>query len=181
MILALDLATLTGFAYGPGDTGELPTIGSHRLPSTGDDVGRFLAAYRDWLVAKVSEVEPDLLVMEAPILHSQTTITVTRKLQGLAGVTEMVIHDLNATYRKIGAAEIEVAEVATTSVKKALTGNGRAEKSDMIRAAQIYGLDPACSDEADAFGVWLLTVRTRWPKLAHHWDPLQFSRGRLVA
>lgn len=180
MLLTLDLATLTGFAFGPGDTGELPTIGSHRLPSTGDDVGRFLAAYRDWLVAKVSEVEPELVVFEAPILASVTTITVTRKLQGLAGVTEMVITDLNATYRKLGAAEIEVAEVATTSVKKALTGSGRADKDQMIAGARLYGLNPSCSDEADAFGVWLLTVRKRFPKLAGRWDAMNFG-GRAVA
>jgi len=177
MLLTLDLATLTGFCHGAGDTGELPTIGSFRLPATGADVGRFLAAYRDWLTEKVSEVEPELVVMEAPILHSQTTITVTRKLQGLAGVTEMVITDLNRKYRDLGLVEIEVAEVATTSVKKALTGNGRAEKDDMIRAARHYGLNPACSDEADAFGVWLLTVRKRFPQAAGHWDPMNFGRA----
>ena len=178
MILALDLATLTGFCHGPGDTGEVPTIGSFRLPKTDADLGRFLRAYRDWLTELVSEVEPELVVYESPVLHNVTSLITVRKLNGLCGMTEVVIGDLNAAYRKAGAAEIEVAEVSPTSVKKALTGNGRAEKPDMIRAAELYGLNPACSDEADAFGVWLLTVRTRFPKTAGHWDPMNFNRGR---
>lgn len=176
-LLCLDLATRTGFCHGAADTGEVPTIGNVLMPSTGADVGRFLAAYRDWLTEKVCEVEPDLIVMEAPILHGTTTITVTRKLQGLAGVTEMVVTDLNQKHRALGLAEIEVAEVAATSVKKALTGSGRAEKPAMIEAARLYGLNPSCSDEADAFGVFLLTVRTRLPELAGRWDAMNFTRA----
>ena len=177
MIVALDLATLTGFAYGPGDTGELPMLGSVRMPSTGDDLGRFLRFYRDWLTGMLSEVEPTILIYESPVLHNSTSLMTVRKLNGLCGMTEVVAGDLNLAYRKNGDAEIELAEVSPTSVKKALTGNGRAEKDDMIRAARLYGLNPACSDEADAFGVWLYAVRKRFPTLAHHWDPLTQGRA----
>lgn len=165
MLLALDLATSTGFCVGPADTGEVPTLGHVRMPSTGADVGRFLCAWQDWLEPKVREVEPTLIVFEAPILAGQTQIATTRKLQGMAGVTEMVAHRLS----------IECAEVATSQVKKALTGSGRAEKADMMAACRAYGFNPAVSDEADAFGIWLCTVRLRHPTLAGLWDPINFQ------
>lgn len=166
MQLALDLATQTGFCFGPADTGEVPTIGHVRMPSTGPDVGRFLCAWQDWLEPKVREVEPTLLIFEAPILAGQTQIATTRKLQGMAGVTEMVAHRHG----------IEVAELSTSTVKKALTGSGRAEKADMMAAARAYGFDPQVSDEADAFGIWLCALRLRHPAQAGLWDPINFKR-----
>ena len=167
MLLALDLATCTGFCSGVIDTGEVPTLGHVRLPSTGADVGRFLCAWQDWLEPKVREVEPALIVFEAPILAGQTQIATTRKLQGMAGVTEMVGHRRG----------IEVAEVATSQVKKALTGHGRAEKADMMAAARHYGFNPQTSDEADAFGIWLCALRLRAPAHAGLWDPINFRRA----
>lgn len=41
-----------------------------------------------------------------------------------------------------------------TSIKKHATGNGRAEKEDMIAACRAIGLDPKTDDEADA--IWIL-------------------------
>lgn len=167
MLAALDLATLTGFCFGPADTGEVPALGHVRMPSTGPDVGRFLCAWEEWLTPWVREVEPSLVVFEAPILAGQTQIATTRKLQGMAGVTEMVCHR----------AGIEVAEVATSQVKKALTGSGRAEKHQMVAAARHYGFNPQVPDEADAFGVWLCALRLRFPREAGKWDPMNFGRA----
>jgi len=118
------------------------------------------------LEPKVREVEATLIIFEAPILPAQTQMATTRKLQGMAGVTEMVCHRLG----------IEVAEVATSQVKKALTGSGRADKDQMMSAARLYGFEPTCSDEADAFGIWLCALRLRHPKQAGRWDSLNFQR-----
>lgn len=167
MFLGLDLATCTGFCFGAPDTGEPPTIGHVLMPKTGPDVGAFLVAYEEWLAAKVREVEPSLIIFEAPILAANTTIHVTRKLQGMAGVTEMIAHRQR----------LEVAEITTSQVKKALTGSGKADKADMVRAARHYGFNPAVPDEADAFGVWLCAVRLRFPALAGRWDPMNFRRA----
>jgi crossover junction endodeoxyribonuclease RuvC len=164
MILALDLATQTGTCVGTPDA--RPVLDHFRLPSTGTDVGLFLSAWEDWLRPQVREVGPSLIVFEAPILAGQTQIATTRKLQGMAGVTEMVAHR----------AGIECAEVATSQVKKALTGSGKADKAQMIAAAKAYGFDPKTSDEADAFGIWLCAVRLRHPSHAWRWEPLTAAR-----
>ena len=129
-------------------------------------VGLFLSTWEDWLRPQVREVGPSLIVFEAPILAGQTQIATTRKLQGMAGVTEMVAHR----------AGIECAEVATSQVKKALTGSGKADKAQMIAAAKAYGFDPKTSDEADAFGIWICAVRLRHPSHAWRWEPLTAAR-----
>lgn len=164
-ILALDLATQTGCCFGAPD--ERPELSHVRMPSTGVDVGLFLSSWEDWLRPQVAALRPALLLFEAPILAAQTQIATTRKLQGMAGVTEMVAHR----------AGIECAEVATSQVKKALTGSGKADKAQMIAAAKAYGFDPKTSDEADAFGIWLCAVRLRHPSQAWRWEPLTAVRN----
>lgn len=168
MILALDLATNTGVCAGAGDT--LPSLRRVRLPSTGEDVGRFLVAFEDWLRPLVEEVEPTLIVYESPLLGADGSIHTRRKLFGLAGVTEMIAHREGLDCR----------EVAATSAKKALTGSGRAEKWQMVEACRAYGLDPHtyikdgrdASDEADSFAVWLAALRVMRPAVADRWKPL---------
>lgn len=173
MILALDLATKTGVCAGTGE--HLPVLSHVHLPPTGEDVGRFLCLFEDELKPIVESTGPTLIVYESPLLGGDTQISIRRKLLGLAGVTEMIAHREG----------IEVAEIAATSVKKALTGHGNAKKPAMIAACRAYGLDPLvyrqngddASDEADAFGIWLAAVRLRLPHLAERWAP----RGPLFA
>src|SRR3990167_7215921 len=116
MIVALDLGTNIGMCWGDG--GELPRLGHHRLPSTGEDVGPFADAYERWLRFQIEQIEPTLLLFEAPILPAQTQIMTVRKLQGLAWSTELI------AYRE----GIECREIHLQEAKKALTGRGNAKK-----------------------------------------------------
>jgi crossover junction endodeoxyribonuclease RuvC len=51
-------------------------------------------------------------------------------------------------------AGLPVFEYAPSEVKRAFTGNGRAEKTQMVRTARsLFGLSPRLSDEADALAV----------------------------
>ena len=45
---------------------------------------------------------------------------------------------------------IETMSAHTATLKKFATGSGRAKKKDMMRAARMYGWDPADDNEADA-------------------------------
>jgi hypothetical protein len=174
-ILALDLATCTGAAVGAGDV--LPALSHVRMPSTGEDGGRFFWTYRTWLLAMLDQHAPSVLVFESPILPrpfikdgriiSPTNIVTTRRLQGLAAITEEVAHG----------ARIDCREVSVPEVKRALTGMGHATKADMLLVAQQYGLEPAVHDEADAFAVWLCAVRQLRP---HHAPNFDFAFGRRV-
>jgi hypothetical protein len=60
MILALDLATSTGFAHGWG--GDRPVVSSIRMPSTDkEDVGGFLAFFVKWYAAKLDRLLAEVI------------------------------------------------------------------------------------------------------------------------
>lgn len=188
MILALDLGTSTGAAFGRGDA--LPTVLSFQMPASGDDVGAFLAHFRDVLVQLIGRIDPDFVIFEAPILpqpkasikwvggkpvavvENTTNLMTTRKLQGLAGMLEVICRDL----------ELPVYETHLGTMKKALTGKGNAEKGDMLRQARALGLQLSAGseafDEADAFAAWLVGVhhgarehRDYWDRRIFGWKP----------
>jgi len=189
MILALDLATNIGECWGEPDA--RPSLGHHRLPSTGEDVGAFLCAFEDWLRGRLETVSPSVIVFEAPVLprakfnritkkvEGGVALLTTRKLQGLAGVLEMV-----ATREGLECVEVQPAEV-----KQALTGKGNAKKPEMIAAARALGFDPFvmrsngedASDEADALGVWLRYLKVRHSEIAETWAPKLSASAPLFA
>ena len=172
-ILTLDLATLTGAAIGAGDV--LPDLSHVVLPKTGEDGGAFFWAYRSWLLGMIDEHTPAVIVFESPILPrpfikdgrviSPTNIVTTRRLQGLAAITEEVAYE----------AGLDCREVSVQAVKKALTDYGNASKADMMIVARQYGLEPLVHDEADAFAIWLCAIRQLRPHHAARWD---FAYGR---
>jgi crossover junction endodeoxyribonuclease RuvC len=162
---ALDLSTHTGWAFGPSD-GE-PAFGTLDLPKTGDDVGRFILAFDEWIRAMVAVETPEVLVFEAPIMtRGKTTLATARKLMGLASHVEFVCAQLS----------IRCSESNIGSIKLFFAGSGRADKSDMISVAHRYGWKARNDNEADALGLWASSV--------HHYAPAharRFSLGPMGA
>lgn len=171
MLLALDLATNTGWCAGSGE--EDPELGSVRMPDTGEEIGPFGDFFERWLAIKLDELQPSMVIFEAPLLpvaridrdngrliQAPTTIATTRKLQGLAWSVEV------QCYKR----RLEVREVYGSTVKKELSGSGKGVKADMMAAAKRCGLAPKSFDEADAFGVWLVGVRHYAKAFQQRWD-----------
>lgn len=152
MLLSLDLATNLGWSLGDVASRDF-AFGSHRLPSTADDIATFAWAFNDWLVPKLEGVT--LCVFESPILPRQTSMTTVRKLSGLAWHVEFRCMERG----------IEVCECQIQSIKKYFAGSGRAKKPDMIRAAKALGYNVKNDDEADAIAVRLYTIEQRFPAL----------------
>lgn len=161
MLLGLDLATRIGFSHGRGDV--LPVVGSHKLSAVPNEIGAFLCEFEGWLARILTEVEPQVVVFEAPAPGPHNQLITLRKTLGLAGVTEMVCHRRH----------ILVREAAPATVKKALTGSGRAKKPDMIDAARRWGVETKFHDEADAFGVWMAGISRLYPEHAARWSSIQ--------
>ena len=175
ILLGMDLATSTGFAYArPHLT---PICGSVRAPVTGGDLGAFGAFYWRFLSnliaelsSKLGEHENMVVIYEAPILPRQTRLATTRKLQALGVILETVCALHAADSGKL----IEVVETNLKSIKKELAGTGGASKAMMVHAAKRAGIslpEEGEEDAADAFGAFLMGVRHyATPTEAAYWD-----------
>lgn len=146
-ILALDLATATGWCAGPPDAG-VPLFGTHILPSTGDDIGAFGIAFEGWLAPTLRDVAPEVVAYEAPSLFAVTQPATVIKLNGLAYDTEKLC----------ARAGIRCFQANPSRLKKFFAGNGRAKKPDMVAAARRYGWTVADDNQADACACWAWIV-----------------------
>lgn len=159
MILALDLGTKTGVAYGA--PGARPRLETWVMPAGGGrDVGAFAMAFEERVDSMLAHQGVSLVIFEAPYINPYPDQM--RRAYGMAWAVERLAH----THA------IECAEVITGTLKKTFAGNGRAKKSDMILAAKRRGFEPANDHEADAAACWLYAVSMRWPEQAHRFDPI---------
>lgn len=140
-ILALDLATALGWAVNPPH--EEPDFGTEFLPSTGKNVGAFIAAYDRWLRGTIEIQKPALVIYEQPSLFAKSTPDTVIKLNGLATHTEWLCH------RK----DIPVRSANPSQLKKFFTGSGKAKKPDMVAAARRRGWLVRDDNQADACAV----------------------------
>lgn len=146
-LLTLDLSTHTGWSVWDG--ADDVRYGTLHLPKTGEDVGRFLCAFEDWLLPFVRMEQPKRLVFEAPILASgKTNITTARKLMCLAGETEKIATRCH----------VQAWEVHNGQVRKHFCGIGKARdratlKQLTIDACRARGWNPGDDNAADALAV----------------------------
>lgn len=169
-ILALDLGTQTGVAS--GYAGEGPTLSTWELPAGGgEDVGPFMRDFMGHCEAALEGVE--LVIFEAPFIAIRTGRSgpyiqrdQVARAYGMTGFVE------GLCARRL----IPVYSVVTVTIKKAFAGSGRADKADMMRAAQRRGFAPANHHEADAAACWLYAVQAKCPEHAHRFDEI-FAAG----
>ena len=161
MLLCLDLATMIGWCKGDGT--RFPMYGSHKLPSTGDDIGAFLSAYHSWLIEQLNGV--DRIVFEAPIIKNFDNGHTVTKLHSLAGHTEFVANRKGIVCRK--AQPLSIKKSFLGHVKRFPKGTKAAErKAPMIQRAIDLGFKPENSDEADAIAIFLHVLTRKEGQLA---------------
>lgn len=158
-ILALDLATVTGFAYGDLPD-SLPTplevAGGVRIPTvthgtfrSGDSKTEdkiFFKTFFNWLDDHITFFNPRLIIFEAPIhTGGRTSFQTARRLMGLATLVDTLC----------GLRDVPIAKEADiATIKKHFTGSGRAKKPDMIRQCHALGWQPNDDNAADAIALW---------------------------
>lgn len=161
-VLGLDLSTRTGFAVFYGN--DLPKCGTFKLPKVWDpdDYGTRGWALMQWLEGMISQYRPDLVALESPFIPLRP-----QKAEGIAGPATFVTTAqtlrlqitlaavIETTCKKHG---IKCVEVSSVTAKKELTGNGRAEKRDMVIAATRRGWRVADDHQADACAVALVAM-----------------------
>lgn len=163
-VLALDLATKTGWACGSTE-GTPVSHGVVAMPKTGEDIGKFLAVFEGWLLTAIDEMGPDEVVFESPILPEQTAIATLRKLYSLAGVTELVVTRLiergqNMQTREAALGDIRQHFIGIRQAPKDIRGSEARRKwmkAKVIAECRKRGFNVAGDDDADAIA--LLSLR----------------------
>lgn len=134
MILALDIATQTGWADSNGNHGTLD------LSTYAHDYGHMFHVFEGWIADKLMDLAPDVLAIERPFTR--------------LGGKELLLQGLNAHAHKTAYLwGCERRETPPTTIKKFATGSGRASKAEMIEAVTQWGFKPANDHEADAIAL----------------------------
>jgi Holliday junction resolvasome RuvABC endonuclease subunit len=156
-LLALDIATKTGWCYGRvplrGATAieaassppARPESGVLRVMTEAGGVGHFLAEFHFRLTRLLYDKRPAGLIIEAPLMPKMTSYETVRKLMSMAGIAEMLADQRGIRWRAVA---------QPASVKKHWTGKGNAKKDDMIAACRQRGWWVADDNEADALAIW---------------------------
>jgi len=132
-ILALDLATKTGWAHSDGGSGV-----QNFAPRRGDSPGMRWVEFQAWLRRLLDACPTDIIAYEQA--HHR------------GGAATHVAHSLIGIVEKVAAErEIELTNRHTATIKKYATGNGRASKGDMMVAARdLYDMEIIDDNHADA-------------------------------
>lgn len=150
-ILALDLSSKTGWAYGQINARSPEGWGTWYLPMIGGEGARY-CAFENELAAMIATARPGRLVMEAPLTF-----------QALLGVSNMKTMAQQLTLRGIGYSEayrasIPCSEVSADMVRSVVLGQGRfpkgTVKSVVIAHCWAQGWKVDDDNAADAVLTW---------------------------
>ena len=171
-VLALDLATVTGWAH--GKPGSKPTFGSIRFGKPGGDRSAAYRNFRRWLDEKwnVRDHQPDLIVYESSavpsIMAGKTNIDTIKLLIGLAEHLEEYAYN-NFELREASVSQVR-AHFIGSNMKAAIAKPLTRER------CQTLGWDVEDFDQADACALWDYQCCHLRPDLAARSTPL-FSRS----
>ena len=156
--LCLDLATQFGFAV--GDQCGVVAHGSHKLPSTGNDIGAFLYSYQSWLSSAISRWEPGEIVFESPVLPANTQLNTLRKLYSLCGVTELIAGNRQIPVREANLSSIRLHFVGVARAPKAIPAKERRQwiKDAVMLECRKRGFRPADDNAGDALALFSYTL-----------------------
>lgn len=146
-ILALDVATVTGFAVGA--PGKDPIHGSVSLRSGAEHPGTKGCLLGDWIGPILTVHKPWRVVIEAPLMMMPKSGGNAATMEHLIGLPYLV--KVICCRR-----DIPVYPVASSTVRKFFLGNGRPEnpKKAVMDECRRRGWEPSDDNDADSCAVW---------------------------
>ena len=143
-ILALDPATTTGCCIARPWMPLSPFTFSIKPPKKVPTLGYYINKIREL----VDEFEPDYIAWEESYVRNYTS---ARLQFGIAGIIQGYAETRKAT----------MFAIHPSSIKKRATGNGRASKDEVVKAAEQAAncrgsITIRNNDEADAFWIWVI-------------------------
>ena len=174
LVLALDVATRTGYAL--GRVGERPTFGSIRFGNASSNDNIIFASALDWCARFLDpQPRPELLAIEALLppdaMGGRTTRNVRDRLAGLHGIVRAVacLHDIP-----------RIEAYAVGDVRSHFIGDRKAKrevaKRETMRRCLQLGWNSPDDNAADALATWSYACSLIDPRLALKTVPL-FNRS----
>lgn len=168
MLLALDLATATGWAaWAPGK----PVAYGTRHFAPGADLGPLLHQFEWWLADKMNELKVDHVVHEAAILPPGSGISSRMKLFTLIGVAHLVAWRQGVTVDSYAVSQWRSHFIGKLPREKGETKpHYRLRlKQATVDACQLRGWAPRDDNAADALGLLDYTAQRAgmpidWPR-----------------
>lgn len=161
-VLALDLATTTGWTVDGAAAQDAPLIGSFTLHHVGADVEWAYVQLERHLLDLIRVHRPECGAFEAPLPRGakgfkvkQDSAAAARKTLGIAAVAGMVL-------RREGL----IVKECTVDQARASLLHGGADKDAIMRTCRMYGWSPKNLDESDSVAVWVHWKR----KLDPEWN-----------
>ncbi len=177
-LLALDVATVTGFAHGRlNATPKADCIRFAKTGATDDEV--WCQALR-WLHDLLKVIRPDVVALEAPIMTGRTH-------DGSNPQTQMRLFGLQAVLRTVVAINLPrpAKLIHVQSARKFFIGHGNlpgAEAKQRVKRRSIelgwVSEDEATYDKCDALCVWAKAAADLSPEFAANHTPLMTSRQK---
>jgi len=170
-ILALDLATTTGFARGA--PGSMPVCGFIDFAPHGASENAVFGNALTWLSGYLLvHPRPTSIILEAMLppeaLKGATSRATRDRLAGLHGIVRSVAH-CRGVY--------EISTVSVQSVRQHFCGNRLAKKDAVLERCRILGWDvKANHNAADAAATWHFACSLIDPKLALQVTPLFYGK-----
>jgi hypothetical protein len=169
-ILALDLASVVGFAH--GRPGTVPKFGTQRIAEHGKSRAETYRRFRLWLDLFVSLHKPDLIVFESPavaaFMTGKTTVDTLKLLYGLSEHLE------EWAFRKVELREASVSQVRSHFLGRNM--KAMFAKPLTIERCKELGWMVEDSDSADACALWDYQVCSLRPDIGVSNSPLFSSR-----
>jgi Holliday junction resolvasome RuvABC endonuclease subunit len=184
-ILALDIATITGWAMGPAS--DNPQYGTVRLKAR-DDHPREAAYNLMCFLADIFRAEvPDFVVWEEPmppIFHANQAAKTGKVQQNNASMTLPVMLDgviyACCTRKGVPCAAVNRMKVLNHFTGKARWGGGAEAKRAVVSRCHMLGLLPKNvknDDIADAISIWHWAAATRYRAIDK--KIVLFDQGRM--
>jgi hypothetical protein len=147
-VLALDLATVSGWAYGKPE--GMPMFGHERFAKPGQSRARTYRNFRLWLDVFCSARPPRIIVFETPIapllMGGKTNLDTIRLLVGLAEHLEEWAED------KFELREASIAQVRSHFIGRNL--QSKIAKPLVLSRCRERGWNAETTDESDALALW---------------------------
>lgn len=173
-ILALDLATVTGWCIGA--PGAMPRCGSMRFGDKDASSDAIFAHALRWISRFLADHRPQSLILESmlpPLAKVGATSAATRdRLAGLHGIVRAVAH-LRGVYT--------VSEVSVLVVRQHFCGSRSCGKHAVYEKCRALGYPVLDLDAADAAAIWHFACSLIRPELAIECSPLFGKRPMTIS